>query len=127
MSKTITCVAAVIKCRKISIPKIICSRFNKEALNNIGFFCNYEKKIIILSVQRNSVPIKVGGSARIRRRTKTGVPIGCICGLQKNTALALNFNYKDLVYIIAEYDENGEGQIVIEKYEDNKEARYGNN
>lgn len=127
MLKTITCVATVTKKRIVSIPKILYSRFNEEALKNIGFFCDFEKKIIILPVQQNSKRVKLGGSALVYCCNKPRPYTSCTCWLQKNTARALNLNYNDLVQIVAEYDENGEGRIVIEKYEDYEEAKHGNN
>ena len=130
MSKTITCVATVTKNCEISIPKIIYSRFNVEALKkikNIGFFCDLKAKKIISLVRRNSMCVKIGGSVLVYCYNKTKMSAGCLCWLHKNTALVLNLKHKDLVQIAAEYDENGEGQIVIEKCEDYEEAKHGNN
>jgi len=118
MSDTVNYVATVNSRQSICIPKNVYSCFNLAALKNMGIACDYEKKQLILEIRRDTVRTAIGASASIysfKNHDKTRVAY--VCRLRKTTMRALNLNLKDLVLVKAKSDGNGEGQIIIEKYE----------
>lgn len=118
MSNIVNCVAIVNSRQSICIPKNVCSYFNWAALKNMGIACDYEKKQLILEIRRDTARTALGASVSIYSFKSCGrTRITFVCRLRKTTMRALNLNAKDLVLVKAKSDGNGEGQIIIEKYE----------